>query len=79
MIFVVLFFRTKITTVEIKNQPSHIIFVDKNIFIDVDGLTKKEVIQTIINESLNTTVKDGGIEAIYLLENKNEQPFTQSP
>lgn len=70
-VFFAFFIQQKKETVEVKKQSSHILFVDKNIFLDIDGLTKNQVIQSIVNESINTTIRTGDVESIYLLENNN--------
>lgn len=70
-VFIVLFLQQNKKTVEVKKQSSHILFVDKNIFLNIDGLTKNQVIQSVVNESINTTIRTGDVESIYLLENNN--------
>jgi hypothetical protein len=67
---VFIFLSNKIFTVDVGAQFSPIIFTDKTGFVDVTGLTKDEIFESILNEADITDVKYGGIEGIYLSENK---------
>jgi len=64
-------FKEQISTVSVKPQFTPIIFTDQNVFLEIGGLTKDKIAQTILNEVNNTKVKIGGVEGIYLTENKN--------
>ncbi len=64
------FFKRDIATVEIEKQFTPIIFNDKNTFFEIMGFKKDEINQTILNEINATEVKNGGVEGIYLMENK---------
>ena len=64
------FFKTDINTVKIEEQFTPIIFNDQSAFIEVSSLNKEEIAQTILSEINTTKVKEGGIEGIYLTENK---------
>ena len=64
------FFKTDVKTVEIGNQFTPIIFNDKSSFVEVAGFSKDEISQTILNKVKGTEVKVGGIEGIYITENK---------
>lgn len=65
-----LFFKKDADTVAVEKQFAPIIFNDKTIFLEVAGLNKDEISQTVSNEVSGTGVKLGGIEGIYLTENK---------
>src|SRR3989338_1017954 len=60
------FFRENISTVSIERQLTPIIFTDKSVFFEVKGFNKDEIAQTVLSEVYSTTVKDGGVEGIYL-------------
>ena len=64
-------FKEQISTVSVKPQFTPIIFTDQNVFLEISGFTKDKIAQTILNEVNNTKVKIGGVEGIYLTENKN--------
>lgn len=64
------FFNKNINTVPVENQFVPIIFNDKSTFLEVLGLRKDEIAQTVLSEVNVTKVKGGGIEGIYLTENK---------
>ena len=68
-------FKEQISTVSVKPQFTPIIFTDQNVFLEIGGLTKDKISQTILNEVNNTKVKTGGVEGIYLTENKNIVQF----
>jgi len=51
-------------------QVSSIIFTDQTDFKEIGGFTNDQIIETISNQINNTAVKIGGIERIYLTENK---------
>lgn len=69
---IVVFFALKkdVGTVEVAQQFSPIIFTDNTTLEDITGLTKDKITSLVLNEIRSTSVKDGGIEAIYLTENK---------
>jgi hypothetical protein len=68
-------FKKEIFTVEIVPQYTSIIFTDKTGFKEISGLKKDEIIQTILNEVNTGELKEGGIEGIYLTENKKVLGF----
>ena len=70
-------FKKKISTVEPTAQFTPIIFTDKSQFIDISGLSKEQIIQTIKNEVANTNIKPGGIEGIYLTLDNQVVGFKQ--
>ncbi|MFH1200974.1 MAG: hypothetical protein V1484_01445 [bacterium] len=63
-------FKKDINTVLIEKQLTPIIFNDKSTFLEVSGLKKEEIMQTVLNQVNATKVRVGGIEGIYLTENK---------
>ena len=71
------FFNDKINTVPIVPQASSIIFTDQTDFTPIDGLIKEKIAETISNEANNTKIKVGGINGIYLTENKRVISFNR--
>lgn len=65
-----IFFKKDASTVSVEQQFVPIIFTDKNSFLEVSGFNKDEITQTVFNQVSNTKVKIGGIEGVYLTENK---------
>lgn len=63
-------FTKDVPIVSIEKQLIPLIFNDKSIFIEVKDFKKEEITQTIFNGVSATKVKNGGIEGIYLTENK---------
>jgi hypothetical protein len=63
-------FRKNTNTVEVAQQFTPIIFNDQSVFLEVAGLKKEEITQTVLNEVNNTKVKISGVKGIYLTENK---------
>ena len=53
------------------------IFVEQNKFLEIEGFSKTQIIETIKNEVSDVQLKNGGIEAIYLTENKNVVTFAR--
>ncbi len=51
-------------------QFTPLIFSDQSTFLEVSGLKKDEILQTVESEIVNTKVKPGGLEGIYLTLNK---------
>lgn len=62
--------KENINTVVVEKQFVPIIFNDKSTFIEVSTFNREEVIQTILSQINNNKTKIGGIEGIYLTENK---------
>lgn len=65
-----LFFRKNINIVEIEQQFVPLVFNDKSVFFEVLGQTKDKIAQIVLSEVDTTNVKVGGVEGIYLMENK---------
>ena len=65
-----LFFKKDTNTVSVAKQFVPIIFNDQSTFLEVLGQKKEQIVQTVLNEVNNTKVNVGGIEGIYLTENK---------
>jgi hypothetical protein len=63
-------FKKNINTVEVEKQFVPLIFNDQSIYLEVSGFSKDEIAQTVLNEVNTTKVKVGGVEGIYLTENK---------
>lgn len=59
-----------INTVDVKEQFTPIVFNDKSDFIEVSGFKKEKIAQVVRSAVDTTMVKVGGIEGIYLTENK---------
>ncbi len=57
-------------TVSIEKQFTPIIFNDKTSFIEVFGLKKEEIENSVLNKINSTDVKKGGVEGIYPTLNK---------
>src|ERR1035437_1688456 len=57
-------------TVSVLKQFVPIIFNDQSTYIEVSALNRDEIIQTVLNEVNATKVQVGGVEGIYLTENK---------
>ena len=58
-------------------QLSSLIFTEQIDFTPIDGLTKEKIAETISNQINNVKVKIGGIEGIYLTENKKVVGFNR--
>ena len=69
-IFLFFFLKNEINTVEVEKQPAQIIFIDKSDFIEVGGLNKDKIAQTLRNVINATEVKPGGVEGIHLTIDK---------
>ncbi len=69
IVFIVVF-RQQIFSVSVAPQFVPLIFTDKAQFVEVGGLAKDKIAQTVLNEVNATQVKGGGVEGIYLTENK---------
>ncbi len=69
IVFIVIF-RQQFFTVMVAPRPTPIIFTDQNQFLEVGGLTKDKIAQIVLNKVQTTKVKVGGVEGIYLTNNK---------
>lgn len=67
---VFLFFKKDVQVAPIEKQLTPIIFTDKSNFLEVAGLKKDEITQTILSEISTADLKNKEIEGIYLTENK---------
>lgn len=63
-------FSKDVATVPVEKQFVPIIFVDRTDFLEVKGLGKEEIVQTVLNKVNETKVKPGGVEGIYLRDGK---------
>ena len=78
ILFIFLFFFNKeINTVSVAPLYTSIIFTDQTDFDAIDGFTEDKIVQTIFNRSNNTKVKIGGVNGIYLTENKMVVSFNK--
>jgi len=59
-------FREKVYTVPVEPPFTPLIFTDKTSFQEVDDLKREKLIETLANNTKNTKVKNGGVEAVYL-------------
>jgi flagellar basal body-associated protein FliL len=60
----------KANTVPIQPQFIPLVFTDKSTSLEISGLKSDDIKQMVLNEINNTTVAAGGVEGIYLTENK---------
>lgn len=65
------YFRTKDNTVLPEKQFTPLIFTDSSTFTEIKDLKKDQIAQTVLNKVNATNVKNGGVEGLYLTENKN--------
>lgn len=65
-----LVFKKNISTVTLEQQFKPLIFTDKSAFLPAKGLSKDEIFRTIQNEVSTSTIKQGGVEGIYLTSDK---------
>src|SRR3989338_6742679 len=70
-------FNESVSTVPVEKQFTPLIFTDKSVFFEVKSFTKDEITQTVLNEVGNTTVKEGGVEGIYLTFDKKVMGLRQ--
>lgn len=61
----------KAPSIPVEEQFVPLIYTDKNYLVEVTGLKKNEIQNRIFKKVNGTTVKDGGIEGIYLAVNKS--------
>lgn len=65
-----LFFKKSPSAVSIEKQFTPIIFNDKSVFMEVFALSKEEIARAVLTEINTAKIKEGGVEGIYLAENK---------
>lgn len=63
-------FRKNVNTVPVQQQYTPLIFNDKSTFVEVAGLNEDDIKQAVFNKIQISNVKEGGVEGIYLTENK---------
>lgn len=63
-------FQNNINSVPVAKQFVPLIFNDQSTYIDITGLKKDEIAQTVLNEVDSSTVQNGGVEGIYLTKSK---------
>lgn len=64
------FLKKDISVVEVAPQFNPIIYLDNSEFIEVGGLTKDQIFQSVRNMVFSTKVKQGGVEGIYITYDK---------
>lgn len=64
--FVWLLFLQKEEEKEINSNSSSFVFFDQNVFLPVDDFGNDKIMQMIFNQSQNTSIRNNGVEAIYL-------------
>jgi hypothetical protein len=69
-IFSFFFFNKNPNTLVVQPQFVPLVFNDQSAFLEIAGLKKDEIAQTVLTEATTTKVKAGGVEGIYLTENK---------
>ncbi|MCM2338903.1 MAG: hypothetical protein NDI62_00375 [Burkholderiales bacterium] len=70
LLFVLTFLKEEINTITVAPQFTSLIFNDQTDFKAIDELSKDKIAEIILEKINNTKVKIGGIEGIYLTENK---------
>jgi len=68
--FVFLLVREERSSVIVEPQFIPLFFNDKSVFLEVSDLPKEKIIESVLTEVKNTSVKSGGIESIYITKNK---------
>lgn len=69
-VFIFLLTRKENNVVPVEKQFIPIIFNDKTTFVEVSELNKDEVMQTVLGNAKSSKVKNGGVDGIYVTENK---------
>ncbi|MFA6353952.1 MAG: hypothetical protein WCW93_03390 [Candidatus Paceibacterota bacterium] len=69
-ILVFFFLKKDENIVVVEKQFIPIIFNDQSTFLEISGMDNKGIMRTVLSEVNNTKVKGGGLEGIYLTENK---------
>lgn len=67
----ILILKQQNSTVPVASQFVPLIFTDKAKFLEIGGSNKEKIAQIILNEVNATQVKSGGIEGLYLTENRS--------
>src|SRR3989339_920715 len=70
LFFFFFIFKKEANTIPTEKQFTPIIFNDQSTFLEIFGLKREEIIQTVLNQVNATKVRVGGVEGIYLTENK---------
>jgi hypothetical protein len=63
-------FKKNISTLAVPVESQPIIFTDKSVYLEIDGMAKEKIIQAIVNEVNSLDLKPGAVEAIYPTLNK---------
>ena len=70
LLFFLTVFKKQISSVNVFNSFTPIIFTDKISYKEIAQLPKEKIIQTVLNEITSTDVKSSGVEGFYLTENQ---------
>ena len=70
LLSIVIALNSKSSAVVVAPQSKPLIFTDQSKLLEIGGLSPDQIAQTVLNEVNATTVKAGGIEGIYLTNNK---------
>ncbi len=74
-LIILIYYRNSIFTVSVPPRPIPLIFSDQMKSLEVGGLTKDKITQSVLNEIKASEIKTGGVENTYLTENKNVLGF----
>jgi hypothetical protein len=66
-----LLLQKKSNIITVQGQFTPLIFNDQSAYLEIAGLKADEIKHTVLNEVGASEVKDGGVEGIYLTENKS--------
>lgn len=64
------FFNRVLYIIDVPVQFTPIVFLDKSSFLEISDLSKDKIVNIISNKVNMSQVKNGGVEGIYLTENK---------
>jgi hypothetical protein len=70
ILFFFVYKKDTISVVPIERQFPSLIFNDKSFFIEINGLSKDKITSSILKEIEDTNLKKGGLEGIYLTDNR---------
>ncbi|MCE9585409.1 hypothetical protein K8Q94_02185 [Candidatus Nomurabacteria bacterium] len=75
LVIFLLFFRNSIFTVNVITPAIPAIFTDQKEYLEIGGLEKEQISSVIFNKVKNNDLKAGGLESLYLTENKKPIGF----
>jgi hypothetical protein len=65
-----LIYKSNNNTVFVEKQFTPLVFSDQSASVDISGLKKDAIVEAVLSEINKTTVKNEGVEGVYLTENK---------